>query len=199
MSYYYNYYIGYKHDGKLFPLGPYSATGKLKPAVCKSRSFASDLHDDLNYVQEDMISDELRKEFTYKNYNGEDVMEQIRYCMLQDLPASDGFTRGYFLIDDVKLFEEDRSADVFYDKLSPEVYAAMLKNELLLGKPASEKDCEGEEYQPKSASDYMYYAYMDYSSKDYEVFVLRQFADALGDYDSDLPKGYELVILETEG
>ena len=75
----------------------------------------------------------------------------------------------------------------------------MLKNELMFGKPAPEKDCEGEEYQPKSASDYMYYAYMDHSSKAYETFILRAFAEALGDYDSDLPKGYKVVILETEG
>ena len=199
MSYYYNYYIGYMSKDKIYPLGPYSATGKLRPAVCKSSSFASDLHDDLYYVQDDMISDELREAFSYKNYNGEIVMDNVRYCMLSDLPDGNGITKGYFLIDDVKAYEEDRSADVFYDKLSPEVYAAMLKNELMFGKPAPEKDCEGEEYQPKSASDYMYYAYMDHNSKAYETFILRAFAEALGDYDSDLPKGYKVVILETEG
>ena len=87
MSYYYNYYIGYMSNDKIYPLGPYSATGKLRPAVCKSSSFASDLHDDLYYVQDNMISDELRKELSYKNYNGEIVMDNVRYCMLSDLPA----------------------------------------------------------------------------------------------------------------
>ena len=38
MSYYYNYYIGYKKDNKIYPLGPYDCNGNLKPVISKSSS-----------------------------------------------------------------------------------------------------------------------------------------------------------------
>ena len=200
MSYYYNYYIGYMAGKKIYPLGPYSANGKLKTAVCKSRSFASDLHDDLDYVSDDMISDELRKEFEYTDYNGEKVMPDLRYMKVSDLKASTPVRRGYFLIKDVMRFEENHGDfDGFYDVLSPEVYAAKAHNEMIFGKPLPEKDIEGEEYQPTCAADYMYYAFVDYTSKEYESFIIREVAEMLDDYDSDLPKDRELVVIETEG
>ena len=45
MSYYYNYYLGYVKDGRVFSLGPFDYSGKLKALLSRSRSFASDLHD----------------------------------------------------------------------------------------------------------------------------------------------------------
>ena len=200
MSYYYSYYIGYISGGKAYPLGPYSSTGKLKAAVCKSRSFASELHNDFLILGKDQYSDELIKEFQYNDYTGEPYMPEIRFMRVADLPAGEIIMRGYFLIEDVKRYQADKyDFDGFYDVLTPEVYAAMAQNEAMFGKPKPEKDDFGEEYQPKSASDYMYFAYVDRNTEEYESTILREIADALDDYDSNLPKDRTLVVLETEG
>lgn len=198
MSYYYNYYIGYERNGKLYPLGPYNSFGDLKCAVWVSRSFASDLHDDFYQVPEDKISDELRKEFEYENWNGEKVL-QMKYFPMDEMPKGSFIKTGYFLIDDVKKYEKDHDAwDLFYEHLSPAMYAAMLQNELTLGKPQPKKDCEGYEIEVYSASDYMYYAYPDYCSREYESFVIKEVGEMLYSY-SHFENGEKLVVLETEG
>ena len=199
MSYYYNYYIGYEHDGKIYPLGPYDCNNKIRDAISKSRSFASNLHDDFCSVPENMISDELRKEFEYEDWNGNKTVD-VKYLPISELPEGSFIKRGYFLISDVKAYEEnDDTFDLFYENLNPTLYAAKLQNELTFGKPGPKKDCEGEEYTEPSASDFMYYAYPDYNCKEYEAHIIRTFANSLGDYNSSLPKGYKLVVLETEG
>ena len=199
MSYYYNYYIGYKKDGKVYPWGPYDAEGKIQPMVSRSRSFASDLHEDFYTVKDEMISDELRKDFEYTDYNGKKYFD-VKYLPEKELPAGSYIKTGYFLISDVKAYEEGEYFDGFYDRLSPEVYAAKLQHEMMFGKNQPEKDDEGNEYTEPNASDYMFYAYPDYNSKEYETFILRELIEALRDYhhigtDSDI----EYVVLETEG
>ena len=201
MSYYYNYYIGYKHNGKIYPLGPYDCNGKLKDVVSRSRSFASDLHESFDFVDENMISDELRKEFEYEDWNGNKKVD-VKYLPLKELPYGDFISKGYFLIDSVREYEkgeDDFENDLEYDKVDPVVYAAMVKNEIVFGKPSPKKDIEGGEMEVHGASDYMYYAYPNYSGKEYEAFVIRQVAEMLGEFNRNLPEGYEVVILETEG
>lgn len=62
MSYYYNYYIGYRTpDGKIYPLGPFDANGVIHPALCRSRSYASALHHDFSCIPEEDVTNELRK------------------------------------------------------------------------------------------------------------------------------------------
>ena len=200
MSYYYTYYIGYMSENKIYPLGPYSATGELKSVISKSASFASDLHRDFLNVLEDRISDELKKEFSYENWNGETVMERVKYLPVKDLPKDSFVKSGYFLIEDVIAYENDsNSEELFYEHVSPTVYAALLQHEAQFGKPAPKKDEEGYEIPVYSASDYMYYTYPDYNCKEYEADLLRTVAYMLGEFDLKLPKGYELVVLETEG
>ena len=106
MSYYYNYFIGYMHEGKIYPLGPYDAKGNPRDAVSRSRSFASDLHEDFDVVRDDMISDELRKEYEYTNYKDEVEMPRLKYLRVAELPKEPYIKKGYFLIKDVLLFEE---------------------------------------------------------------------------------------------
>ena len=196
MSYYYEYYIGYEKDGLIYPLGPYDAFGKLRPAVCKSRSFASNLHDRFMYVSEKKASDELKKEFTYESWNGEPVF-QCKYLPIADLPKGSFVKEGYFLIEDVAAYRKDSyDFDGFYDRVDPTVYVAMVENELKFGKPAPKKDCEGYEYTPYSASDYMFYAYPDYHCEEYEAWVIRCEANAL---ESTKTFSCKLVALETEG
>ena len=207
MSYYYNYCIGYMHDGKIYPLGPYDCNGKLCDVISRSRSFASDLHEDFMIVSEEQISDELRKEFEYEDWNGNKVVG-VKYLPLSDLPGGSYIKSGYFLISDVQLYEQygkDKYDELFYDCLTPTVYAAKLLNDLAANKnvknmedPVSDESDEDIE-RPHPATDYMFFAYPDYSSKAYECEVIRTAADYLEDYSRTLPKGYKLVVLETEG
>ena len=80
MSYYYNYTIGYMTaDKKVYPFGPYNSNSKLKDVVSKSASFASDLHEAFWPVNDDMMTDELKKDFEYESRYDEMEMPDIRY------------------------------------------------------------------------------------------------------------------------
>lgn len=197
MSYYYSYYIGYKKDGKFFPLGPYDSFGELHPVLCKSRSFASDLHTEFLPIKGEEVSDELRKDFEFTDWQGNKIVD-VKYLTVKDLPTGSFIKKGYFLIDDVKAYEEDKYAfDIFYDHLSPSVYAAKLENELKFGKPKPKKDEFGEEYEEHSVSDYIYYAYPDYDSIEFEAWTIRNFIEEFVTY--KVSGEYEVVVLETEG
>ena len=198
MSYYYNYFIGYAKDGKIYPWGPYDAKGKLNPAIVRSRSFASDLHEDFSPVPEKKISDELRKEFEYEDWDGTKRFE-VKYLPVKDLPTGTYIKTGYFLINDVINYEKsnDETFEDFYNVISPEVYAAKLQQEMMFGKNQPQKDAEGYEYTEPNASDYMYYACPNYLTREYEAAVLRMLVGILEDY--QLGTGVEYVILETEG
>ena len=194
---YCNYYIGYRKDGKIYPWGPYTADGKLKSAVSRSSSFASELYREFQDIPDGEISEELRREFEWEDYGGHKVMN-VEYLSEKDLPSGSFVKTGYFLIDDVKSYEKDEydEFDGFYDVLSPSVYAAKLQHEITFGKNKPEKDIEGYEYTEPNASDYMYYAYPDYKSREYEAFILRQLIDALRS--CRLGDDIEYVILKTE-
>lgn len=199
MSYYYNYYVGYRHEGKIYPFGPYNSFGKLKEVISKTRSFASDLHDDFCPIKEAEVSDELREEFEYEDWNGNKVM-YVKVLPIDELPAGSYIRKGYFLIEDVQRYEDNESYDFdgFYDHVSPAVYASMVQNEAQFGKPERRKNDYDEWYYPKTASDYMYYAYSDYESREYEAEMIRSVAEMLKEY-SDLPDDAKLLALETEG
>ena len=202
MSYYYNYFIGYRSGGKFFPLGPYDSFGKLRDVVSKSRSFASDLHKDFNPIPKEDYSEELLKEFTYKDYKGEDVTEEVKYLPIEYLTGESFVKSGYFLIKDVMQYEkslkdDDIWFDGFYDFLTPTVYNAMLEHELKFGRPKPIKDEFGEECQPESVTDYMYYSYPDFHGKEYESLLIREASYMLKS--SKLPTDAEIVVLETEG
>ena len=198
MSYYYNYYIGYKKDGKIYPWGPYNANGKLEPMVSRSRSFASDLHKEFYPVSDEEVSEELRKEFEYEDWNEAKRLD-VKYLSENDLPTGSYIRTGYFLIKDVEAYANDEHGNFegFYDVISPEVYAAKLQHEMMFGKNQPKKYDEGYEYTEPNASDYMYYAYPNYETKEYESFILRQLIEALCEYHAE--GNVEYVVLETEG
>lgn len=200
MSYYYNYYIGYKRDGKIYPWGPFTGNGELFPALTRSASFASDLHDDFYDVKDEEMTEELKKHFSYEVGEDEIEFERVKYLPVKELPTGSYIRKGYFLIKDVEEYESDDEPgwfDGFYDNLTPQVYAAKLEKQLKFGPNKPKKNEYGELYTEHDASDYMYYAYPNYESKEYESWLLRKFADVLHDY--DLGKDVEYVILETEG
>ena len=198
MSYYYQYYAGIedKESGVIYPLGPYDCNGKLKPIVEKSRSFASNLHEDFLPIDSGCISHELRAEFEYEDWNGEKRTD-VKFLPIDELPDGDYIVKGYFLIEDVQAWEQGGDDDVFYHVINPQVYAELLRKELVFGKNKPEEDVQGILYTKPNASDYMYSAIPNYCSKEYEAELIRQVALMLFDY--DMENKYNLVILETEG
>lgn len=197
MSYYYSYYVGYEKDGQIYPFGPYNSFGKLSPVIEDSRSFASDLHEDFYPVPENKISNELRKEFEYKDWSGNPAID-VKYLPVSSLPKGSFIKSGYFLIEDVKRYEEEGhpiNFDGFYQKLDPVIYAAKLQNEITFGTPVCSNEYE------YTASDYMFYSYIDYMCEEYDAYKLREMVRILksSEYDPDVPRDIKYVILETEG
>ena len=191
MSYYYNYYVGQKRDGKIYPWGPYTASGKLLPVLSKSRSCASELHQRFHKVSEAQVSDELRERFEEESLlNPKVKIVNVKYLPVDDLPKGSFVKSGYFPIEEVMAYESDDSDD-YFDGFSrpipPHIYAAMFENQRMLGA----------ENQDRNAADYMFYAYPDFNSEEYEADVLREAAEMLKTYME--PEGTEFVILETEG
>lgn len=197
MSYYYCYTIGIMDkEDKIKPFGPYDANGNLKYIIEKSCSFASDLHEDFYKVKEEQITDELRKQFSYKEWDGKEKLE-VKYLPIENLTTKSYLKKGYFLIDDVQAWEQGGDDSLFCNMITPEVYAEKMRNELTFGKNQPKKDEYGNKYTEPNASDYMYYVAIDYNSKEYEAEQLRNAAVILENY--DIPEGSKLVALEVEG
>lgn len=205
MSYYYSYYIGYRDSsGKIYPYGPYDAFGKLYPVIERSRSYASDLHELFYIIPEDSISNELKSGLGYKDEGKDDYTFHGKYLPLTDLPNGDYIKSGYFLIEDVKRYNKDDfdSEDLFYNMITPDVYAEMLHNQLIFDNSIYEKeDIEGEKYVVPRASDYIRFSAPDYYSKEYEASIIRLTATTLDNWEFFHNKEdfHEMVIIETEG
>lgn len=198
MSYYYNYYIGYKTANEtIFPLGPFDMNGVMHPALSKSRSFASDLHNDFYCILEKNVSDELTNALGYVWQEGEEkTFRNGKYLPLSELSGGNFIKDGYFLISDVEHYLETGETE-FYDYIPKEVYAARLQNEITFGPPLKETDEFDQDVTPRSCRDYMYFAYPDVNSKEYESWIIRNAVEMLEF--SDRPKDSVLVIIETEG
>lgn len=198
MSYYYNYYIGYRTaDGMIYPLGPFDMNGVMHPALSKSRSFASDLHNDFYCIAEKDVSDELTNVLGYAWQEGkEKTFKNGKYLPLSKLSSGNFIKDGYFLISDVEHCLETGEIE-FYDYISKEVYAARLQNEITFGPPLKETNEFDQDVTPRSCRDYMYFAYPDVNSREYESWIIRNAVEMLEL--SDRPKDSVLVIIETEG
>ena len=184
MSWYYRYYIGKKIDGKIEIIGPYDNKGQLHPVLELSRSFASSLKDRFIKSDDEELKERMKSDF-------------VSLLPYNDLPKGSYIKTGYFLVEDVQYYLNTKSLDdIFYEKLSPEVYAEKLKIESVLGAPETKINEYGDEYKPYSCADYIYFAYPDYTSKEYEAFLIREMADIL---DPFLFEGNDIVIVMTEG
>ena len=199
MSYYYDYYIGYidKKDNKIYPYGPYTREDKkdLASVISYSRSFNYDFSELFYEIPEDMYSDELMASNDFKDIYEEKYCVNPKYCKVSELPEGDYIKTGYFLIEDVMKYLEDRDSDVFYNKLDPITYNGMVASELQFGRPGKKLDDYGDEYIPHSAGDYMYFAYPDYNCVEYRAFMIRIILSSMSGYDNSK----EFVIIETEG
>ena len=199
MSYYYNYSLGYKLNDKIYPLGPCDANGKFYYVLEQSASFACHLHEEMIPIHKSQVTDELKKAFgswTESTFVDKPTTD-MKYMLASDLPSGDPVRKGYFLIKDVKQYEATGDTwDLFYDSLTPHIYAEKLKNEVTFGRGPAKFDTEWEEITEPSASEYMYYAFVDKTTDEYAAFMLRRFLET---YEFSIPKGAEFVILETEG
>lgn len=198
MSYYYNYYLGYKDgDGMFHPLGPFDDKGKIHEVFYRSRSFASDLHERFWELPDEKIADDLRDQFEYDDWDGKPTCN-LKWLPLEDLPKDSFIRSGYFLINDIKSYQsEEDSWDLFYDWMTPTEFAMRADAEARFGPPQPKKDEEGGEYTEHSCRDYAYFSYPDYQSEEYESFMIRLAATSY-EYAKHL-EGCEIVALETEG
>lgn len=200
MSYYYTYYLGYEQDSKIHLLGPFDEKHKYHDVFYRSQSFASDLHERFEMVDKTKLGDDVIEEFSYDNGSDQKEMPQLRYLYLDELPGGSYIKSGYYLIEDVHRYQSDDDcdeSDVFYDHMSADEFAARLQNELVLGPPKA-RTKDPDEYVPHSVRDYMFFAFPDYQSEEYEAFLIRTAAHML--FDSwDRPEDVKVVVLETEG
>ena len=186
MSTCYTYYIGYwDKDGKIYPLGPYNYFKNLCPILSRSSSFTSDLYKDFRYIERSAASDKLKEEFPYEFENNNDKYISMKMLEVDNLPDDYFIKNGYFLIEDVKRYERGNweiGDGLFEESVSPIVYVNMLNNELLLGTQLGVIDLfseEEEEPAPQhTARDYMYYAFPDFYSKEYESYLLKNAAES---------------------
>ena len=210
MSWYVIYYLGIQDEkGKITPLGPYDNNLNLRSVRCTSRSFTTDLKDYFQPITEEMLTEKLCREFPSEiEYEDEDkkkvkIYQYFEYLPLNDLPKGEWVKSGYFLIEDIQAYlkytngENDYFEGFFYE-LTPIEYALKLENEIKFGKPEPKYDSEGDELACYSCADYAYFAYPDYSSMEYEAFLLRVTANMLMD-DYKVPKGSQIVVIKTEG
>ena len=212
MSYYYCYRLGYRKDGKLYPLYPFTSDGKWTDVISHSRTYDTRLHDNFYSVNIDMLSDEFKNKII-KNLSNDnrdaneyinDTIPYLKWLPIDELPKGEFVKRGYFLISDVETYEKDieeggdgSGLDIFYDNLNIVAYNARLKNAMMLGDDCI-KDENGDIIQ-HSIKDYMYYAYPDYWCKEYYSFVLRRAASECEYLDIVYKNGGEIVVIDWEG
>ena len=206
MSWYVDYYIGYRtKEGKIYPLGHFDRFGNLHAVLTKSGSFSSELWKRFDRITLEETTDEIKKHFPKGDiYNwGEKPEEELPpWCFwmyLEDLPKGSYLKKGYFLQDDIAEYERDDGYfDGFYHMLTPAEYARKMEAELKFGVPKPKKDAEGYEIEVHSCGEYSFYVYPDYESEEYETSVIR---DAAGVYEfiTDIPNGSKLVVLQTNG
>ena len=204
MSWYYTYYIGHKKaDGKIHLLGPYNADGKLRPALERSRSYASELYKDFYIPKEDELSDQVKQKF--KGYIEDRLLSVLSY---KDLGSTDFIKTGYFLIDSVNRYLQTKGdldkyevEGLFYDSLTPEAYAGKMVAEVnKTDIPKVKYDWDGEETEFHPYTDYMYFAYPDYDCIEYETFLLKNACQMMEYYGAgDVITVDDMYIILTQG
>lgn len=173
MSWYYTYYLAErdKDTGLLVPLGPFDKDGKLMHVLCKSRSFASHLHERFWGIKQDDCDSAMVKALFGDNEIEESDWRYVSACSLSALPDGDILKRVYVKVSDIAYMESDDYdgwSDV--DEISVAEYTSRRENQLAFNCEPF-KDCEGNECTP--IWEYAYYPYIDRDSEEYEAYIIR--------------------------
>jgi len=173
MSTYYNFYIGYtEKDNKIIhPYGPFNSFNELYPILTKSRSFISDIYHEFIHSDIDELDDTLKEKFTYKSTLNNKIENTLYYLDINDLPDSDFMKDGYFPIDDIIAYFEEKESeyDEFYysDRISTESYSIQLET-------AIKSDNKEEIERLKK---YTYFRYLDRNSIEFDSFLIKKSFD----------------------
>ena len=191
MSIYYDYYIGYWKNNKIYPYGPYNQAHDFKSIISTSGYRETGLHKEFWKVDAAELSEELM-DALYGSCKDDMNIDCLSIYKLDmgDLPTGSYVKRGYFKISEVAEYEADIDAqnpsEIFTYPIDPITYNGMMASELQFGPPTPKKDSFGKEYTPLSAREYMYYSYIDYSCPEYAASVIRSVFHMLySSYSSD--------------
>ena len=199
MSWYYNYFLAYEEeDGKLYPYAPFDANGRLMDVLSKSRSFASHMHETFWELPKEKMSDELIKRFTYETYTGEEELDRVKYLKLSELPHGDMFKQGYVPRIIVEAYENNRT-DVIDGVITQATYIGMLEAELKGLHPTQTYYDDWGESMEFSASDYMFYRWVDSTDENYEAWLIRMAADTFNYGHDKYISEDNVYVIETEG
>lgn len=206
MSYYYNYYVGQrnKETCKFTTVEPYDANGEPMCLLWKSSSFASDLHEDFYPIYSKDMENRLKSFscFIPSSMTDEDYDKdyyKVKYMPYNEFQLSEPFRKGYVLTEDVINYSTDAGCDFSEyarDILTPEQYAAFAHSYMASKKTRNVYDPATDEEIECNPSDYMLFNWVDYDGRQYEQWSITNIISSL---DITPDKGYELVILETEG
>lgn len=206
MSYYYNYYVGQRNKatGKFTTVEPYDANGEPMCLLWKSRSYASDLHEDFYPIYSKDMENRLKSFscFIPSSMTDEDYDKdyyKVKYMPYNEFQLSEPFRNGYVLTEDVINYSTDAGCDFSEyarDILTPEQYAAFAHSYMASKKTRNVYDSATDEEIECNPSDYMLFNWVDYDGRQYEQWSITNIISSL---DITPDKGYELVILETEG
>lgn len=206
MSYYYNYYVGQRNKatGKFTTVEPYDANGEPMCLLWKSSSFASDLHEDFYPIYSKDMEDRLKSFscFVSSSMTDEEYDQgyyKVKYMPYNDFQLFQPFRNGYVLTEDVISYSADAGCDFSEyarDILTTEQYAAFAHSYMASKKTRNVYDPATDEEIECNPSDYMLFNWVDYDGRQYEQWSITNIISSL---DITPDKGYELVILETEG
>ncbi len=204
MSSYHTYYLAKRErvTGMVLPSPPYDENGKMISILCRSRSCASDLYEEMEFLPEKEMSVELREQFSYESWDGELYVPTLRIATLASLDAREPFREAYVPAADI-VEGLDPELTGFSDELDADRFAALCLSHAK--KPETRRkierfDEETGEYKlvTLEPDDYIHHAWVDRTSRDYESWLIATMAANLGDlaWEKD---GFETVVLETEG
>ena len=190
MSWYYTYSLGVQDaEGKIYPI-LFTPQNERLDIVKNSRSFEPEELDSVFYpLHEENVTNALKEAYSchedgedfdidYKSYCPLDELPYKSYCPLDELPSGSYIKKAYVLISDVEEYEKDypNDFDGFYERLSPQVYAAKQDAELKFGPPIPKKDDNGYDITEHSARDYMWYVWEDTHCAEYYAAQIRNIA-----------------------
>ena len=193
------YYLGYRKDNKIYPLGPFTSDGEYHHVLYRCRE--SHL---LNYFRHVSDAETFDKSFYDKCFveKGIDIdYNSINSLCLsivdyKNLPQKYIYIKqGYYLRDDIKEFEDTGDAYCLCDGLTLPEYTRKLEvelkqvnNTILLSPTIDDK---------YTCADYSYYMYENKDCEEYELAQIHKALNMLGIEDYDLSyNGCDIVVIQ---